>query len=127
VGIGASCFACGEQRRENLRIVELLGKSHPMCHNCATRALKLMPMPKSLESIRERLNRDRRGRERRAGRRDFRIFSSERRGADRRIGRVDDITWLGDEHVVELIEEAQPANDAGELTMIFPAERESSG
>jgi hypothetical protein len=99
-----------------------------MCHNCASRALRLLPMPRSLEGIRERLLRDRRARDRRAGQRDHRIFARERRAAERRVARepLEAIEWIDDDCILEVIEtggldlsgselgEVAPANDAGE-------------
>jgi hypothetical protein len=119
VGMGAACVVCGERRRDNLRMAELLGHSQPLCHNCATRAFKLVPMPRSIEGIRERLERERRGDERRIGKKDHRIFARERRVGERRTDR-DDAIWLDDEYVVEIVEEIEPANDqdAGDLTRI---------
>jgi hypothetical protein len=114
VGLGASCALCGERRRDHLRLMELLDRSRAMCHNCAVRAMRLTPMPNSLEGIRERLERDRRHEERRAGKRDHRIFARERRDGERRSRRLDE----GDspaldagalarerEHIIEILEE----------------------
>ena len=115
VGMGASCVVCNERRRDNLRMAELLGRSQPICHTCATRAFKLVPMPRSLEGIRERLERERRAEERRTGKRDHRIFSRERRVGERRTDR-DAAVWIDDEYVVEIIE---PANDQSDLTRIY--------
>src|SRR5215471_9877129 len=83
VGMGAACVVCNERRRDNLRLIELLGRSQPMCHNCATKSVRLSPMPTTIEAIRERLVRDRRAGERRVGKRDHRIFARDRRVGDR--------------------------------------------
>jgi len=84
VGFGASCAVCFEKRRDNLRSVELMGRWLPMCHNCASKSARLEPMPPTLDGIRQRLERDRRGRERRWGKPDTRVFKRDRRGEDRR-------------------------------------------
>jgi hypothetical protein len=110
---------CGERRRDHLRMAELLGRSQPMCHSCATRAFKLVPLPRSIEGIRERLDRERRQDERRIGKKDHRIFARERRVGERRTDR-DGAVWIEDEYVVEIMDEIEPANDqdAGDLTRI---------
>lgn len=84
VGRGAACETCGERRRDNLRLLELHGRSAVMCHNCGTRVLRMDLVPETLEGIRARLERERRGAEQREGKIDARLFPRERRGGDRR-------------------------------------------
>jgi hypothetical protein len=110
VGLGACCAVCGERRRDNLRLVELLRRSLPMCHNCGTRAVGLSPMPKTFEELTERLARERRQRERRVGAPDTRWFKRERRVADRRQADREHVVFLEDDFVIEVIEEpVEPA------------------
>src|SRR5262249_15564008 len=78
VGTGAACTVCNERRRDHLRLVELWNRSVAMCHNCATRTLKLVPIPRTVEGIRERLERDRRRRDRRGSLREAKVFWEER-------------------------------------------------
>ena len=121
VGRGAACLICGERRYGELRLVELFGHSHPLCHRCAAHTQRLVPMPRSVEGIRERLDRERRRRERREGQRDQRIFTGERRVGERRFHGREDVAWLEDEYVVEIhdtvLEELAGAQ-AGDLTLI---------
>jgi hypothetical protein len=84
VGRGASCGACGERRRENLRLTELHGRSQVFCHICASRVARMSIVPETLESIRMALRRERRGLDRRDEHLDRRIFPRERRVGDRR-------------------------------------------
>jgi hypothetical protein len=84
VGRGASCVVCSERRRDNLRITELHGRSHPFCHICASRVARLAVIPETLESIRLALQRERRNDNRRDDHLDGRIFPRERRVGDRR-------------------------------------------
>ncbi len=85
VGRGAACVICNERRREQLRLCELHKRSLPMCHGCAARTLKLVPLPPTIEGIRELLTvRDRREDERRQDALDRRIFPRERRVGERR-------------------------------------------
>jgi hypothetical protein len=84
VGRGASCAVCTEKRRDHLRLVELHGRSVPLCHVCAARTLKLGDVPATLESLRARLRRDRRRQDRRDEGLDHRIFPRERRVGERR-------------------------------------------
>jgi hypothetical protein len=84
VGKGAACAVCDERRRDNLRMVEVHNRSLPMCHTCGARALKLAPLPHSIEGLRAALRRDRRGIDRRDEGVDQRIFPRERRVSDRR-------------------------------------------
>ena len=84
VGFGAACTICCEKRRDNLRSVELHERWVPMCHNCSAKTARIEPTPPTLQDIRELLERDRRDRERRYGKKDTRIFKRDRRNADRR-------------------------------------------
>ncbi len=89
VGKGASCSVCQERRRDQLKLVELHERSLPLCHSCAARAMRLAPMPTSIERIRRELRRERRALDRRGGTRtDHRIFPRERRVGDRREDRA---------------------------------------
>lgn len=123
VGLGAVCVVCNERRRENLRQVEFQGSWLTMCHNCASRTHQLMPVPRTIEGIRQRLSRDRRWSARRGGSRDHRIFAIERRNRDRRQAiRDDDGTlWLDAEDLVIEIVDDSPA-EQGEATRITRAE-----
>ena len=123
VGIGAACCICNERRRDNLRMVELLRAWMPMCHNCATKATVLSPMPQTLDEIRRRLRRDRRAVERRIGKPDDRVFKRERRGLERRaVGHTngDDMMILDDEDIlmIEELSELSPEDMAGNETRI---------
>lgn len=84
VGLGAACIACHDRRRDNLRLIELLGAWVPMCFNCAGRTLRLQAVPRTIDAIREKLRRDRRRLDRRRGLPDRRDEPSERRGIERR-------------------------------------------
>lgn len=84
VGKGAACVVCNERRRDQLRLAELHNRSVPMCHGCASRALKLAPLPETIEEIRQCLRRDRRDDDRRNEAPDRRIFPRERRVGERR-------------------------------------------
>jgi hypothetical protein len=84
VGRGAACAVCQEKRRDHLRLVELHGRSVPLCHGCAARTLKLGDVPPTVEGLRALLRRDRRRRDRRAEATDRRIFPRERRVGERR-------------------------------------------
>jgi hypothetical protein len=128
VGIGAACAVCGERRRENLRSVEFQHKWLTTCHNCATKAFQMQPLPSTIEAIRQRLSRDRRWQERRVGRTDQRIFRKERRVGERRqsmpttLGEYIDATEL----VVEIIEDAADAahgEDQDATRIAFDEER----
>jgi hypothetical protein len=127
VGLGAACAICDERRRENLRMMEFQGTWTPMCHNCATRTQQLMPVPRTIEGVRERLNRDRRWRERRQDGRDHRIFAIERRSAERRkaLRDPDGIEWIdAADLIVEIVEVDEPGVEA---TRIAPKAQEEEG
>jgi hypothetical protein len=84
VGLGACCAVCDERRRDNLRLVEVQGRSLAMCHLCAARVAKLDVVPYSIEGLRAALRRDRRQVERREGGADSRDDAVERRAVQRR-------------------------------------------
>lgn len=85
VGRGAACEVCSDRRRDNLRLVELHGRTVPMCHNCGTRVMRMETVPATLDEIRVVMDRERRDNERRAGSStDQRIFPRQRRVGDRR-------------------------------------------
>jgi hypothetical protein len=86
---GAICALCTDRRRENLRLVELRGRSVSLCHLCAARMHKMANNPLTLEELRASLRRDRRKTERREGGADRRIFPRERRVGDRRSPQED--------------------------------------
>jgi hypothetical protein len=85
VGVGASCACCDERRRDNLRLVEVQGRTLPLCHLCAARVDKLEVVPHSVEGLRAALRRDRRQTERRDGTPPAGV-DGERRVAQRRSG-----------------------------------------
>ena len=85
VGRGASCTVCQEKRRNQLKLVELKGRTLPFCHGCAAQVLRMPEIPDSVEEIRTALRRDRRDADRREGEKvDQRIFPRERRVGERR-------------------------------------------
>lgn len=116
VGIGASCTFCGDQRRVNLKSVELLEVFVAACHNCAARATSLSPMPDSLNEVRERLRRERRlSVERRLSKRGLPDGQRNRRSAQRRRKsgtalRTDAVTVVDDDMIIgeTLLSEALP-------------------
>ena len=95
----------------------------PLCHNCATRVMKLDPLPQSTGAIREALARDRRFRARRVGKKDSRVFKRDRRGDDRRraLGK-DDPVIIDEEMILEIEELAEelgaPREEGDDLTRI---------
>ena len=85
MGRGASCAICQEKRRNQLRLVELKGRSLPFCHGCAAQVLRMVEVPDSVEELRTALRRERRDGDRREGEKvDQRIFPRERRVGERR-------------------------------------------
>lgn len=84
VGLGATCAVCEERRRDNLALVEVQGRSLPLCHLCAARVGKLATVPHSVDGLRAALRRDRRQVERREGSDEARPQATERRAAQRR-------------------------------------------
>ena len=84
VGRGAACLICFEKRRDELKMMELLGRSVPMCHGCAARIIRLDQIPATMTALRKLMKRDRRDGDRRGGGLDRRIFPRERRVGERR-------------------------------------------
>jgi hypothetical protein len=85
VGRGATCTVCFEKRRDQLKLVELHGRSLPMCHGCTARLMRLDDIPATIDGIRSALRRDRRSADKRTGTKvDHRIFPRERRVGERR-------------------------------------------
>ena len=95
---------CGDRRRMLLKSVELLGAWVPICHNCSAQVSNLTPMPQSIGEIRSALNRDRRTRDRRWGKRDSRVFRYNRRGDDRRVPRKEGETGVDEDMIIEISE-----------------------
>jgi hypothetical protein len=88
VGLGACCAVCDERRRDNLRLLEVQGRSLAVCHLCAARVSKLDVVPYSIEGLRAALRRDRRQVERREGASDPREGEVQERRAVQRRGRA---------------------------------------
>ncbi|HVZ73073.1 MAG TPA: hypothetical protein VHJ20_11910 [Polyangia bacterium] len=85
VGRGATCTVCFEKRRDQLKLVELHGRSLPLCHGCTARLMRLDDIPATIDGIRTALRRDRRTADKRNGTKvDHRIFPRERRVGERR-------------------------------------------
>jgi hypothetical protein len=84
VGRGATCTVCFEKRRDQLKLVELHGRSMPLCHGCAARIARMDDVPESVDGLRVALRRDRRTADKRNGKVDHRIFPRERRVGERR-------------------------------------------
>jgi hypothetical protein len=85
VGRGATCTVCFEKRRDQLKLIELHGRTMPMCHGCSARVLRMDDVPETLDELRVALRRDRRIADKRAGIKvDQRIFPRERRVGERR-------------------------------------------
>jgi hypothetical protein len=84
VGRGATCTVCFEKRRDQLKLVELHGRSVPLCHGCSARITRMDDIPESIEQLRVALRRDRRYADKRSGKVDHRIFPRERRVGERR-------------------------------------------
>lgn len=103
----------------------MLGTWMPVCHNCHARAVRISPMPETIAALRERLERDRRSEQRRAGRPDTRVFQRDRRNLDRRQGRADSsemVISIDDDMIVEASEVAGNDNDlSAEFTRIHDA------
>src|SRR4051812_12282599 len=77
VGRGATCTICFEKRRDQLKLVELHGRSMPLCHGCSARVMRMDDLPETLDGIRSALRRDRRLADKRTGKIDHRIFPRE--------------------------------------------------
>jgi hypothetical protein len=99
VGKGAACVLCHERRRSELRLVELLGRTHPLCHSCAGRIARLETLPRSINALRVLLDRERRMNDRRDEGADRRIFPRERRVGERRAPPRADGSHDTDPHV----------------------------
>ena len=84
VGRGATCTVCFEKRRDQLKLVELHGRSMPLCHGCGARIARMDDVPESIDGLRQALRRDRRYADKRVGKVDHRIFPRERRVGERR-------------------------------------------
>jgi hypothetical protein len=84
VGRGASCTVCFEKRRDQLKLVELHGRTMPLCHGCSARLMKMDDIPATIDGMRNALRRDRRQLDKRTGKLDHRIFPRERRVGERR-------------------------------------------
>lgn len=140
VGLGACCAVCDDRRRAHLRHFELAlrtnysatatsapgGRWIVLCYNCAARAEKLKPEPRSLDGIKMRLHRDRRWGDRRAASvgRPSPWRGAERRVADRRdpFARMPDASALAEE-VIEIEADYEEISedrlaDIGEITGI---------
>jgi hypothetical protein len=126
VGLGAQCVVCGERRKDNLQRVELFGRWMNMCHICAVRTHRLNPVPRSVEGIRQRLQRDRRYGDRRRGQADARLIKKERRVGERRAMTLEeeDILWMEDAPIIEI--ESSDPEDSAEITSLFDREDEAS-
>ena len=83
VGKGARCLVCAERRSDSLRLVELHGRSVPLCHGCAARTSRLSPVPFTIEGLRRALTRERRWEDRRLDALDPGL-PRDRRQSDRR-------------------------------------------
>jgi hypothetical protein len=120
VGLGARCVACSERRRRVLRSVELLGSWQPVCFNCHGQIHALTTVPQTLADLKQTLERERRGRERRIGKPDTRVFRYERRVGQRRVDREEAMgTPIDDDMIVEItVEPAESAEVWDDLTMI---------
>jgi hypothetical protein len=75
---------CFEKRRDQLKLVELHGRSMPLCHGCGARIARMEDVPESIDGLRLALRRDRRYGDKRSGKVDHRIFPRERRVGERR-------------------------------------------
>jgi hypothetical protein len=94
---------CAERRREFLKSIELLGNWMPICHSCASRAAKLVPMPQTIGEIRRVLTRERRNLDRRRAARDTRVFQYNRRTGERRAPRAAELD-VDDDMIMEIFD-----------------------
>jgi hypothetical protein len=78
------CTVCYEKRRDQLKLIELHGRSLPLCHGCTARIGRLGDVPTTVDAIRAALRRERRDADRRDNKLDHRIFPRERRVGERR-------------------------------------------
>ena len=122
VGMGALCVVCNDRRRENLRLVEYQRIWMPMCHNCAIRAFRISPLPRTLEALKESLYRDRRWNERRDSAEDSRVLRLERRYAARRAPMLIGGEWEDAEHLIVEVSDEPEERRHGEETNIASAE-----
>lgn len=120
VGVGARCVVCSERRRRMLRGIELHGAFHPMCFSCAGQTMALDPLPPTIAAVKTALTRERRGGDRRVGRRDTRVFPYERRVGERRAGRGEDGEPIDDEMIIEVVVD-DVAEVAVAQTVVAPA------
>ena len=122
VGLGARCVTCSEQRRRFLKGMELFGSWKAMCFNCAGQVAELDPMPNTIAGLRDAVSRERRGRDRRFGKPDTRVFRYERRVGERRSVR-ENIPTVDDDMIIEVTFEAT-GDDFDDLTQIREMIRE---
>ena len=116
IAVGASCRACGERRRDNLQRVELLGRWYYFCHVCAYKAVRLEPMPDSIDGVKARLERRRRfGDRREHDLEDNRKIKRERRVGERRVVVLSEEDILYDEDL--FLDYDEPIE--GEATGVF--------
>ncbi|MEO8704606.1 MAG: hypothetical protein ABI867_31415 [Kofleriaceae bacterium] len=117
VGVGARCVTCSEKRRRLLKSVELYGGWKPMCFSCSGQLLHLVPLPETLQALRDVISRERRRIDRRLGKADTRVFQYERRVGQRRM--VREYPNVDDDMIIEiLVEERSLEVDFDELTQI---------
>jgi hypothetical protein len=118
--MGARCVTCNEKRRRLLKSVELYGGWKPMCFSCAGQLLHLVPLPPTLQALRDVISRERRRVDRRFGKPDTRVFQYERRVGERRSVReypaVDDDMII--EVTIELDNQRVLETDFDDLTQI---------
>ncbi len=126
VGHGAACVICNDRRHENLKLVEFRNAWLPMCHNCGARAMRIAPMPHSIEGLRQRLSRDRRWNDRRRELPDPRDTCGERREGERRA--IDNLeleeAFNADDLIIEIMDNEEAIPVHGELTCIAPVASE---
>lgn len=141
VGVGARCITCNEKRRRVMKAVELFGSWKPMCFNCAGQLLHLDPMPATIGDMRKIVSRERRGKDRRVGKPDTRVFQYERRVGDRRMPRgtqpgipvaevsLDEVSY--DDIIIEIsiddievLGDAEPGMEFDDITQIRDLVRE---
>lgn len=123
VGLGAACVICNDRRHENLRLVEFRNAWLPMCHNCGAKAMRITPMPHSIEGLRQRLCRDRRWNDRRGEMPEAREDANrEQRVGERRA--IDNVElpreFSADELIIEIIEAEDAQGAVSEATCIAP-------
>jgi hypothetical protein len=124
VGKGARCVICSERRSDCLRLVEMHGRSIPLCHGCAGRASRLSPLPYTISALRRALDRERRWQDRRLDDTDVRAIPRDRRRADRRQDRGPAAEGLGD-FVVDVEVEDPDVIDVTAVAEVTPATPEA--